>query len=102
MKISSRNNLVFVRKNIRIVGDAVDFGENNVCDVVNRVQAGSMHLRYAPEGVRVLNMFLRLPKEGASFQQASHFPGYTGLAFLRPDGMNRFIERLNPAVKCVQ
>ena len=61
-----------------------------------------MDLRYAAEGIWVLDMGLRPFDELAALEKFSETSGCLDLSLVRADFMNLRVERLDPAVECFQ
>ena len=98
MEIACRNNHVLIREHGRVVRHTVDFHFYDSLHVFDRVLRGSVYLRYATEGIRVLHVFLRSAYYLAAFQQFKYIFGCADLTFVRPYAMRLRIEGLDAAV----
>ena len=98
MEIPGRNYHILIREDIRIVGGTVDFNFNRLPETCNLIFDSSMHLRNAPESIRVLNMLFVSIDQLATIKKL-HYPlrGFD-LAFMRPYSVRKRVERLYSAV----
>src|SRR5690606_3604318 len=102
MKVTSGNDQILFRENQRIIGYAVYFGQDDFRNMVKRIQACTMHLWNAPEGVGILNVLFRLRNKFASLQQVINFFGHLTLTMLRPDVVNLWKKGFDASVKSIQ
>ena len=102
MEVAGGDDEILLREDCRIVGDAVDFGFNDTAHVLYRVLCRSVNLRYASEGVRVLDVRLLSSNQFAAFQQFPEACGCALLPFMRPDPVGLGQERLDSSVECLQ
>ena len=68
VEIACRNDHILIREHGRIVRHTVDFHFYDAFHVFDRVLRGSVYLRYATEGIRVLHVLLRSAYYFAAFQ----------------------------------
>ena len=57
MKISTAEDQVFIRKNIRIIGYRIYFFNKHTEYIINTVFGSAMHLWYTAKGIRILHLF---------------------------------------------
>jgi len=102
MKISCRNNQIFIRKNGWIVGNSVNFHPENVSHIINRIFGGAVNLWDTAERVGVLNMFFRAVDQFAVFKNISDPLCSFDLPAMVADLLNEIMKRLNPAIEGIQ
>ena len=102
MKIACRDNLVFVRKNVRVIRNAVDFISEYFFSKCDDVITGAMYLRDAAKRIRILNMLLFTLNKLAAFEQRCNLFCYKGLSFLWSYAMHKGIKCIYSAVKNIE
>ena len=99
MEVAGGDDEILFWEDCRIVRDAVDFGFNDTAHVLDRVLCRTVNLRYASEGVRVLDVRLLARDQFAAFQQFPEACGCALLPFMRPDPVGLGQERFDSSVK---
>ena len=97
MEVASGDDCA-IRQDNGVIRSGVDFDINLFFDKAQGILAGAVDLRYAAEGVRILNLqFPLMGNVGRVFQEAADVVGRIKLAAMRTDRMEPFVKSINDA-----
>lgn len=99
VEVASRDDKVFVGEDSRVVSDRVDFCEQDGGRMTHSVFCRPVHLRDAAEGVGVLDVFLGLLDEFASFEDAAECVACLDLSFVRAHLLDAVHEGVDTSVE---
>src|SRR5260370_21347520 len=103
MKIPSTEN-VTLRKNERIIRSGIDFDFDHPLPVRVSVSGSSVHLRYAPNRIRILNLrAVEMRRQDfRSNYQLSHNLSSPDLARMRPGFMDSYVKLCSASANRLQ
>ena len=102
VKVSTRNDAVFIGEDSRIVRYGIDFGQQYRRHIPDGILRGAMHLRNTTERVRILHMLAGTGDEFAAFQQLADVLACLDLSFVGTDLLDTVHEGVDTAVKGFQ
>ena len=102
MEVAGGNHHILVGEHGGIVGNGIYFSLKHSCHVIDGILGGSMHLRDAAEGVRILHMHLRACNQLASCKQRTESLAGLDLTLMRADGLDLGHERIDTAIEGVE
>ena len=101
MEVATAHHQVAGRENGGIVGNGINLRVNHARNVIHAVAYGAMNLRYATEGIGILNGLVAAVYYLAVFEDMPDYEGCFGLSLMRANLLYARHERVDAAVECL-